>query len=83
MIKKYKCKENLCIEIYDDDGFSTERYDLIQKNSIWQEDPYDMYKICDGPKTVRLESVDPQILYWLEIAKEDLESYFTEVENEK
>lgn len=83
MIKKYKCKENLCIEIRNYNGFLTGKYDTVQKDTIWKEDPYDMYRICDGPKTVRLESVDPQILYCLEIAKEDLESYFTEVENEK
>lgn len=80
MIKKYKCKENLCIEIYDDDGFSTERYNLIQKNNIWQEDPDDMYRICGGPDTIRLECTDPQNLYWLEITKETLESYFEAIE---
>ena len=69
MIKKYKCKENLCIEIYDDDGFSTERYNLIQK-----------YRICGGPDTIRLECTDPQNLYWLEITKETLESYFEAIE---
>lgn len=76
MIKKYKCKENFCIEIYDDGGFSTERYNFVQKNSIWYEDPDDMYRICGGPDTIRLERTDPQNLYWLEITKENLESYF-------
>ena len=80
MIKKYKCKENLCIEIRDDDGFSTGKYDAVQKDSIWQEDPYDMYRICGGPETVRLESVDPQNSYWLEITKETLERYFEAIE---
>lgn len=51
MIKKYKCKENLCIEIRDDDGFSTGKYDTVQRGTIWKEDPYDMYRICGGPET--------------------------------
>lgn len=80
MIKKYKCKENLCIEICDYDGFLTGKYETIQKDTIWKEDPYDMYRICDGSKTVRLESADQQISYWIEIAKEDLESYFEAIE---
>mgnify|MGYP000853538915 FL=1 len=80
MIKKYKCIKNLCIEIRDDDGFSTGKYDTVQKDTIWQEDPYYMYRTCSGPKIVRLESVDPQNSYWLEIAKEDLESYFEAIE---
>ena len=83
MIKEYKCKENLCIEIYDDDGFPTDKYDTVQKDTIWKEDPHDMYRICGGPETVRLESVDPQNFYWLEITKETLECYFEEIENEK
>ena len=80
MIKKYKCKENLCIETCDDDGFSTGKYNTVQKDTIWQEDPDNMYRICGGPETVRLESADPQNLYWLEITKETLESYFEEIE---
>ena len=71
-----------CIEIRDEDGFSTGKYDAVQKDSLWQEDPDDMYRICGGPETVRLESVDPQNLYWIEITKENLESCFEEVENE-
>lgn len=80
MIKKYKCIKNLCIEIRDDDGFSTGKYDTVQRGTIWKEDPYDMYRICGGPETARLESVDPQNLYWLEITKETLESYFEAIE---
>lgn len=79
MIKKYKCKKNFCIETCDDDGFSTGEYDTVQKDTIWQEDPNDMYRICGGPETARLESIDPQNLDWLEITKEHLKNYFEEV----
>ena len=78
-MKLFLCTEGFSIDLVDDDGFFTGKYDEVQKGSLWelQEDDY---RLVGGSDTVRLKGVGPANGMWLEIVKERLEMCFEEVE---
>ena len=78
-MKLFICTEGFSIELVDDDGFFTGKYDEVQKGSLWELQE-DGYRLVGGEDTVRLKGVGPAAGMWLEIVKERLEMYFAERE---
>lgn len=78
-MKLYICTEGFSIDLVDDDGFFTGKYDEVQKGSLWELQEVD-YRMVGGSDSVRLNGVGPANGMWLEITKERLEMYFEEVE---
>lgn len=68
---RYRCKKELTVEKYEDNGFSTEDTITIEEGSIWDMDDSSS-KIIGGE--VRLENTES--LEWLEICNKTLQDYF-------
>lgn len=74
-MKKYRCKKSFVVDRRDENGFLIEeRQMIIEKGSIYELDENSSILGLE----VHLESIENKS--WLEIAKEDLEQYFEEVE---
>lgn len=71
---KYKCVVDLCLDDYDEDGFATGGWSVIQVGSIWEVDN-DSPKIIGNDDTVRLVSGSK----WIEILGSTLSAYFEEI----
>lgn len=69
---KYKCITEFQIELVDDDGFSTEKYETIQKDSLWIKSDDD-YRFIGGE--VRLEKEEDDTI-WIEIPESSLKEDF-------
>lgn len=79
---KYRCIQDFYVEKYDGDGFPTDKYALIPKDSIWMLST-ERLEIAVSP-CVRLERVWKSKRYktrpWIEITPEHLEQFFEKVE---
>ena len=71
---KYKCVESFDVEKYDDDGFNTSGYMIINAETIWERDESE-YRIMGGD--VRLEN--QETLEWLEISFNTFKRCFIEL----
>lgn len=69
---KFKCINSFAIDVYDDDGFSTEKDIQIEKGSMWERDTSG-FRLVGANDTIRLESEQGA---WLEITEEHLRSDF-------
>ena len=76
-MKQYICIKGFAVDKYDDNGFSTNEYNYINKNDVFQLSDSN-YRIIGGYESIRLDNSN----IWLEINKETLENYFREVINE-
>lgn len=82
---KYRCIRDFYVEKCDEDGFPTDKYSLIPKDSIWE--------LGNGPLVaaikpcVRLERVwkskRTKTRPWIEITPERLEQFFEKIEVKK
>ena len=81
---KYRCIRDVYINKYDGDGFCTDKYVFIPKDSIWALSSENL-EIAVSP-CVRLERVwkskSAKTMPWIEITPEHLEQYFEKVEVE-
>lgn len=81
---KYICISDFYLEKYDEDGFYTDKYDLIPKDSIWALNN-EKLEISVKP-CIRLERVwkskRAKTRPWIEITPERLERFFEKVEVE-
>lgn len=68
---RYVCKQDLCLEKYDDDGGSTEEFINIEAGEVFEASE-DKYRIAGGPETIHLENGRS----WLEILPETLDMFF-------
>lgn len=67
---QYECIRNFVIETYDENGFPTDKYMIIKKDSKWEIDKKS--DIIGGE--VHLDNVNGT--QWIEISKEKLNKYF-------
>lgn len=69
---KYVCTEGFCVEMFDDDGFSTDRYIDIEEGDVYEvvEDPF---RLVGGPDSVRLECENEN---WLELTPDYINKFF-------
>ena len=70
----YRCKKELALAEYDDDGRCTETIMNVEPGEILQSSD-DRYRLIGGPETVHLENAQ----HWIEIDAETLSEYFEEV----
>ena len=70
---KYICKEGFAVEMYDDDGWSTDEYMEIEEGEVYEVND-DWHRIAGGRDTVRLEN--NQNGNWLELLQETIDRYF-------
>lgn len=76
--KYYECIKDFEVEIYDDEGFSTDEYFTVKKGSIWETNLKPYYGYSD----IYLTACDDNADYnWLEISHARLNEYFKECEN--
>ena len=69
----YKCKKELCVQKYDEDGFLIENeFFTVQKDSIWEQDVHQM--LIGGKEHVHLDNV--KNTQWIEITFDILEECF-------
>lgn len=72
---KYICKEGFCVERYDDDGWPTDTYMIIEKGEVYEVNE-DWHRVAGGYDTIRLENN----VNWLELCKETIDTYFNVLE---
>ena len=76
-MRKYKCINEMMIEVIDGDGAIIDNeYNFIKKGSVWWLDESD-FRVCDGE--VRLLNFKDDRYSWIEIPYEDLEKHFEEL----
>ena len=76
-MRKYKCINEMMIEVVDGDGAIIDNeYNFIKKGSVWWLDESD-FRVCDGE--VRLLNFKDDRYSWIEIPYEDLEKHFEEL----
>lgn len=76
---KYECIENFCIDVYDDDGFWTEKSRIIEKGSIWEKSN-ELERLVGGGDTIRLEKTTGKVIEWLEITEATFKECFRQVQ---
>lgn len=72
---KYKCIKTFYVEKYDDDGFTTDKYMCIPKDSVWElsDTNFGMSDI----QLVRIwKTKKPKTMPWIEITEERLKTHF-------
>lgn len=76
---KYECIENFWIDVYDADGFWTEKSKIVEKGSIWEKnnEPERLVGSCD---TIRLERTTGKGIEWLEITEAIFKECFRELQ---
>ena len=67
--------EKQMIQGCDDDGFSTEEYTQIEKDSIWERDT-SSFRMVGAPDSIRLENEQGA---WIEITEDHLLDYFVPI----
>ena len=82
MIKRYKCIKLFELDMYTEDGFSTEDTITVNKGNIYEFDTENSYRIVGGD--VHLDLVEDytgnkDVHGWIEIANKTLKEYFEEV----
>lgn len=79
-MRKYKCKNEMIIEVVDGDGAIIDNeYSFIKKGSVWELDNSD-FRVCDGEvKLLNFEDFEDGIYSWIEMSYEDLEKHFEEL----
>ena len=76
-MRKYKCINEMMIEVVDGDGAIIDNeYNFIEKGSVWELDDSD-FRVYDGE--VRLLNLEDDRYSWIEISYEDLEKHFEEL----
>ena len=76
-MRKYKCINEMMIEVVDGDGAIIDNeYNFIEKGSVWELDDSD-FRVYDGE--VRLLNFEDDRYSWIEISYEDLEKHFEEL----
>lgn len=73
MSRQVVCIKDIELIKYDDDGYSTEKYAIIPKGSVFNWDEENTHRIIGGE--IRLENNET----WLELTGEDFKEYFREV----
>lgn len=77
MIKIYKCNKEFYIDKYDADGFSLNKQMKIVKNSKWEYDDKNTFRVIGG--TVHLYRINVKHGQWIEIDNNMLNEYFEEI----
>lgn len=77
MIKIYKCNKEFYIDKYDADGFSLNKQMKIVKNSKWEYDDKETFRIIGG--SIRLYRINVKCGQWIEIDNDKLNEYFEEI----
>ncbi len=75
-MKKYKCIKNYTVNLYDENGFLTEKTMNIKKGTIWEDRTKDI-PISNFQCYLERKSKDK--LQWIGITKETLKDFFIEV----
>ena len=73
-MKEYICIEDFDIDIYDDDGFWTEKSKPIQKGTLFELDD-SKFRLIGAQDSIRLTNKTD----WIEISKEHFDRLFKEV----
>lgn len=81
MIKIYKCNKAFYIDKYDADGFSLNKQMKIVKDSKWEYDDKETFRVIGG--TIRLYRINVKYGQWLEIDNDMLNEYFEEIQKGK
>jgi hypothetical protein len=76
-MSKVKCIKPFILEECDPDGFFTDDYIAIQKNTVFNVSS-DGYRLVGDSDTVRLENG----IKWLELTKETFNEHFVVIDNE-
>lgn len=78
-MKTYRCKKQLMLDKYDDDGFLIENeVAFVEVGEIFETcEDYDLYIACKP--AIHLELVHENIRTWIEISPETLAEHFEEV----
>ena len=71
----FKCTDSFSVQGCDDDGFSTEEYTQIKKDSIWERDT-SSFRMVGAPDSIRLENEQGE---WIEITEDHLLDYFVPI----
>lgn len=77
MIKIYKCNKEFYIDKYDADGFLLNKQMKIVKNSKWEYDDKNTFRVIGG--TVHLYRINVKHGQWIEIDNDTLNEYFKEI----
>ena len=82
-MKTYRCKKQLMLDKYDDDGYLIEDEQcIIEVGEIYETcEDYDRLYIANSP-AIHLVKVHKHIMHWIEIYPETLEEYFEEINND-
>ena len=72
---KYVCTEGFCVEMYDDDGFSTDRYIDVEVGEEYETDDSD-FRLVGSKDSIRLESKNGN---WLELTPDYVSRFFSPV----
>ena len=67
---KYRCINSFTVDRYTDDGFNTDGFVEISRDSVWERNNYTNV-IGAGVHLDNTETME-----WLEISEKDLEEYF-------
>ena len=77
-MKEYICIKELCLDLYDDDGFYVENETAyVEVGEIFQRSE-DSFRCVADRDSIRLENDE----HWLEISEETLNDHFKLLEGE-
>lgn len=77
MIKIYKCNQGFYVDKYDADGFSLNKQMKIVKDSKWEYDDKEIFRVIGG--TIRLHRINVKCGQWIEIDNDLLNEYFEQI----
>ena len=76
---KYICIEGFTVEMFDDDGFTMDRYMDIEAGEVYSTDDSGFHMV-GGNDTIRLESISGK---WIELSPETVSRYFASADKEE
>ena len=74
---KYVCTEGFCVEMYDDDGFPTDRYLDVEVGEEYETDDSN-FRLIGSKDSIRLESENGN---WLELTPDYVSRFFSPAED--
>lgn len=75
---RYICTESFLVEKYDDDGWPTDEYMMIEKGEIYDVNR-DWHRVAGRYDSIRLENNRN----WLELLQETIDIYFKPIDEEQ
>lgn len=75
-LKRYKCVKTLVLDLYDDDGYSTDETMAVEVGETFEVKNRYPYNIVGGADCVHIENDDGR---WLELMPKTIAEHFVEV----